>query len=207
MPCTMGTKKRLKELRETATDGDESNTIQKTKHACIVEPHESTRKRLGSTLPKDHEEHIAEKGYNSKSHCNLVHKLIPKPQAMKILDVSLILVHFSSLHTCTLHSSCCGFAGALSLKPSINKSLSRFILDWFVFGTGCEGSSGQGMEEARNICSMAIGQNEEQKRCFWNHKKRQKESQLRFNDRHLSSQQCGVGSKVPKVLRTSRGPR
>ena len=32
----------------------------------------------------NHEDHIAGKGMNSLSHCNLVHKFIPMPQAMKI---------------------------------------------------------------------------------------------------------------------------
>ena len=57
-----------------------------TKHACIVEGHESTRQRLESSLPKDHEDHIAGRGYKSMTHCNLVHKFIPMPQAMKIPD-------------------------------------------------------------------------------------------------------------------------
>ena len=63
MPCEMGTKKRLKRLRETANESDESNKIQKTKLACVVEAHESTRKRLESTQPNDHEDHTAEKGF------------------------------------------------------------------------------------------------------------------------------------------------
>ena len=41
MLCKMGAKKHLK-LRETASESDESNKIQKRKHACIVEAHEST---------------------------------------------------------------------------------------------------------------------------------------------------------------------
>ena len=58
MSCKKGATKRLKQ-RETASESDESNNIQKTKHACIVEAHESTRKRLEPTLLKDHERHIA----------------------------------------------------------------------------------------------------------------------------------------------------
>ena len=85
MPCTKGTKKHL-ELTETAARSDDSNKIQKTKHACIVEVHESTRKRLESSPPKDHDDRIAGKGFTSMSHCNLVHKFILMPQAMKILD-------------------------------------------------------------------------------------------------------------------------
>ena len=85
MPCKKGAKKRLK-LRETASESDESNKIPHTqkKHACIVESHESTRKRLEPTLPKDQEDHIEGKRYNSISHYNSVHKFIPMPQAMKI---------------------------------------------------------------------------------------------------------------------------
>ena len=47
---------------------------------------ESTRQRLELPLPKDHEDHIAGKGYNSMTHYNLAHKFIPMLQAMEILD-------------------------------------------------------------------------------------------------------------------------
>ena len=58
----------------------------KTKHACIVQAHESTRQCLESFLPQDHEDHIEGEGKNSMTHHNLVHKFDPIPQAMKILD-------------------------------------------------------------------------------------------------------------------------
>ena len=45
---------------------------------------ESTRLRMEESLPNYHEDHIAGKGDNSLQHYNLVHKLIPMPQAMKI---------------------------------------------------------------------------------------------------------------------------
>ena len=51
-----------------------------------MEAHESTRKRLESTLPKDHEDHNAERRFSSMSHYNLVHKLDPMTQPMKIPD-------------------------------------------------------------------------------------------------------------------------
>ena len=51
-----------------------------------MEAHESTRQRLESSPPKDREDQIAGKGYNSMTHYNLVHKVIPVPQAMKIPD-------------------------------------------------------------------------------------------------------------------------
>ena len=60
-----------------------SNKIQ-TKLACIVEANESTRMRMGKSIPPNHEDHIAGKGENSLQHYNLVHKFIPMPQAMKI---------------------------------------------------------------------------------------------------------------------------
>ena len=56
------------------------------KHACIAEAPESTSRRLESAPPEDHEDHIAEKGFNSISHYKLVHKFVPMPQAMEILD-------------------------------------------------------------------------------------------------------------------------
>ena len=61
--CELRTKKRPNKLWETDSETPEANRIQKTKHAYIVEVHESARKRLESTLPKDHEHQIAEKGF------------------------------------------------------------------------------------------------------------------------------------------------
>ena len=51
-----------------------------------MEARESTRKRLESTSPRIHDDHIAGKGFNSTSYYNLVHKFVPMPQAMKIPD-------------------------------------------------------------------------------------------------------------------------
>ena len=41
---------------------------------------------MEGSLHKNHEDGIPGKGMNSLSHCNLVHKFIPLPQAMKIPD-------------------------------------------------------------------------------------------------------------------------
>ena len=60
-----------------------SNKI-KTKLACMLEASESTRLRMGESLPNHHEDHIAGRGNNSLQHYNLVLKFIPMPQAMKI---------------------------------------------------------------------------------------------------------------------------
>ena len=64
-------------------NGDKSNKA-KSKLACILEASESTRARMGESLPNHHEDHIAGKGGNSQQHYNLVHKFIPMLQAMKI---------------------------------------------------------------------------------------------------------------------------
>ena len=56
----------------------ESDT-RRSEDACILEAHESTRKRLERTLPKENEGCIAGKGFGSQ--------FIPMPQAMKIPDV------------------------------------------------------------------------------------------------------------------------
>ena len=58
-----------------------------TKLVYILEANESTRMRMGNSIPQNHEDHIAGKGENSLQHYNLVHKFIPMPQAMKILAV------------------------------------------------------------------------------------------------------------------------
>ena len=39
---------------------------------------------MGNSVPNHHEDHIAGKGNNSLQHKNLVHKIIPMPQAIKI---------------------------------------------------------------------------------------------------------------------------
>ena len=83
MPCKL--EEALK-IQETVARSDEFNKIPKTKRACIVGAHEPTRKRLESCPPKDHEDHIAGKGFTSMTHYNLVHKFIPMPQKMKIPD-------------------------------------------------------------------------------------------------------------------------
>ena len=74
MPCKI--------MKNCGNDG--SNEI-KTKLACILEADESTRMRMGNSIPHYHQDHIAGKGNNSLQHYNLVHKFIPMPQAMKIL--------------------------------------------------------------------------------------------------------------------------
>ena len=47
-----------------------SNKI-KTKLACILEADESTRMRMGNSIPHNHQDHIAGKGENSLQHYNL----------------------------------------------------------------------------------------------------------------------------------------
>ena len=56
----------------------------KTKLACILEADESTKLRMGNSVPNYHKDHISGKGDNSLQHCNLVHKFIPMPQTKKI---------------------------------------------------------------------------------------------------------------------------
>ena len=71
-------------LLRTKNFGSGASNKIKTKLACILEADESTRLRMGESLPNHHEDHIAGKGDNSLQHYNLVHKFIPMPQAMKI---------------------------------------------------------------------------------------------------------------------------
>ena len=39
---------------------------------------------MGNSVPHYHQDHIAGKGENSLQHYNLVHKIIPMPQAIRI---------------------------------------------------------------------------------------------------------------------------
>ena len=59
MPCEI--------MKNCGSDG--SNKIQ-TKLACILEADESTRMRMGNSIPHHHEDHIAGKGENSLQHYN-----------------------------------------------------------------------------------------------------------------------------------------
>ena len=70
-----------KKGKHGATRG-KSNEIN-SKLACILEASESTRLRMEESLPTHHEDHAAGKVDNSLPHYNLVHKVIPLPQAMK----------------------------------------------------------------------------------------------------------------------------
>ena len=76
MPC------KISKINKNCGSGA-SNKI-KTKLACVLEASESSRLRMGESLPTHPEDHIAGKGNNSPQHYNLVHKFIPMPQAMKI---------------------------------------------------------------------------------------------------------------------------
>ena len=67
MPCKIS-----KNIQHGVTRG-KSNEI-KSKLACILEASESTRLRIGNSVPNYHEDHIAGKGDNSLQHYNLVHK-------------------------------------------------------------------------------------------------------------------------------------
>ena len=73
MPCKI--------MKKNCGSGGSNKT--KTRLACILEAGESTRLRMGESLP-NHHDHIAGKGNNSLQHYNLVHKFIPMPQAVKI---------------------------------------------------------------------------------------------------------------------------
>ena len=73
-----------KSIKSNKNCGSGASNKIKTKLAYILEASESTRLRMGNSLPNHHEDHIAGKGNNSLQHGNLVHKFIFMPQAMRI---------------------------------------------------------------------------------------------------------------------------
>ena len=77
VPCKASKKAKHGETRSKTNDF-------KSKFACILESSESTRLRMGNSVPNYHEDHIAGKGDSSLQHYNLVHKFIPMPKAIKI---------------------------------------------------------------------------------------------------------------------------
>ena len=114
---------------------------------------QSTRKRLESTRPRNHEDHIGEKGFDSVTHYNLVHKFIPMPQAMKIPDA----------------------------KAAVDKE-----------GEKLEKLPAWQMTKFRTKKVILEAQKEKSPLCS--------------TDGHLSSQKCGVGTKISKK-RPSRALR
>ena len=61
MPCKMDKQGARKPQETEASESTDSD--KKTEYACSVEAYESTRKRLESTLPRNHEDHIAAYGF------------------------------------------------------------------------------------------------------------------------------------------------
>ena len=78
-------------LGHRKTCGECKIHTRRSKYACIVEAHESTRKCFGKIQPKDHEDCHVWKGVNSLIHCDFVHKFILMLLAMKIPDAKLVL--------------------------------------------------------------------------------------------------------------------
>ena len=64
MPCKI--------MKSNKNCGSGASNKIKTKLACILEARESTRRRMGESLPTHHEDHIAGRGNNSLQHYNLV---------------------------------------------------------------------------------------------------------------------------------------
>ena len=79
MPCEL---RSVSWLKETCSTNNPST--QRTRHACVVEAHDSERKRTEETQREDHEDHVAEKGFKSLSDHNLVYKVKSIRQEMKI---------------------------------------------------------------------------------------------------------------------------
>ena len=65
MPCKI--------MKQNCGNGGSSKI--KTKLACILEASESTRQRMGESLPTHREDHIVGRGNNSLQHKTLVHKI------------------------------------------------------------------------------------------------------------------------------------
>ena len=85
MPC-IKKNPRHSRFQETGARLGAPYKVPKTKHACAVESHESTRQRMEPTLQRGHEDHIAARGENSMNHYSSAHELIPMQKAMRIPD-------------------------------------------------------------------------------------------------------------------------
>ena len=81
---SIGHRYALQDKQEQSAWSDPWSNKIKSKLTCILETSESTRLRMGESLPNHHEDHIAGKGDTSLQHYGLVHKFTPVPQAMQI---------------------------------------------------------------------------------------------------------------------------
>ena len=86
---TMGKHAKLKEKQKWSNEKHHLENARKLRGIYFIDPEdkefkETTRVRMGNSLPSHHEDHLAGKGDNSLQHYNLVHIFIPMPQALKI---------------------------------------------------------------------------------------------------------------------------
>ena len=79
MPCRVSTMPRNPFVHTTVLEKHDT-------HVSWMPTKKKTDRASGTTQPRDDEDLIAERGSNSSSHHNFVHKPIPFLQAMKILD-------------------------------------------------------------------------------------------------------------------------
>ena len=85
-PCPARKCRVSQALRKLKRKPQHPSRSEKTNYDCMVEAHESTRRKLEPSLPKSHEDHIADKAQNSTVQFYVSHKFTPMPQEMKIPD-------------------------------------------------------------------------------------------------------------------------
>ena len=83
LEMTMESAKPCKIFKQHGQTQCTQHNSRKSRFACTVEVHKSTRTRIGTTQPRDREDLFAEKAFNLLCYCTLVHSLIPILQAMK----------------------------------------------------------------------------------------------------------------------------
>ena len=142
MPRKLRTTKRPNKLLETDSEATGSNKMQKTKHACIVEAHESRRKRLEPTPSRNHEDHIArKKGFQFDKSPQSGAQVFVLPDA----------------------------------KAAVDK-------EW---------------EKLEKLPAWQVIKNEQAKGGYSGSTKGETNSPLCYTDGLLSSQKCGVGTRIP----------
>ena len=124
-----------------------SEKTPKTVYGCPVESHESTWQRVESSQLKNHEDHIAGKGFTSISHYDLVHKFIPMPAVDQ---------EWKKLQSKGLFKNQSG--SGMPIHPFENQPLLRISLSL----DRISGDSKTGPFDCRDDPSMAIGESQEQ---------------------------------------------
>ena len=123
----------------------------KTFHACICEAHESTSKRIPETQHRGHDDHIAERGFNSMSRENLVHKPNPMHQAMKIPDAKAAVAKMGQDEEYSSLARMKSKANKVSLSRPTQKAIQFILQRLWTYATSINPNRTQRCKHTKHV--------------------------------------------------------